>query len=506
MKFKTSVLLAESVVLVAAPAGAAKLVKPNIIYIMCDDMGYGDLGCYGQRYILTPNIDRMAAEGMRFTQAYAGAPVSAPSRACMMTGQHTGHTEVRGNKEYWGKSPVVMYGQNKDYSVAGQHPYDPNHVILTEIMKDNGYRTGMFGKWAGGYEGSVSTPDKRGVDEFFGYICQYQAHLYYPNFLNEYSRQRGDSGVRRVVLDDNIRYPMFGRDYYKRPQYSADLIHERAMAWIDAQDNKKPFFGIFTYTLPHAELVQPDDSLVEAYKRKFFIDKTWGGHAGSRYNAVVHTHAQFAAMISRLDAYVGQILAKLKAKGLDENTLVIFTSDNGPHEEGGADPTFFGRDGKLRGIKRQCYEGGIRIPFIVRWPGKTDAGMVSELPIAFYDLMPTFCDLAGVKNYVRKYGNKGSQPDYFDGITFAPTLMGKGNQQRHDYLYWEFAETNQIAVRRGDWKLIVIKGQPHLYNLVTDLHEDNDVAAQHPDIVRQLTDIILREHIDSKLFPITLPQ
>ena len=494
----------------AAPsmmAKPAKSARPNIIYIMCDDMGYGDLGCYGQPYISTPNIDRMARDGMRFTQAYAGAPVSAPSRACMMTGQHSGHTEVRGNKEYWADSKPVFYGRNRDYSVVGQHPYDPRHVILPEIMKDNGYRTGMFGKWAGGYEGSVSTPDKRGVDEFFGYICQFQAHLYYPNFLNEYSRTRGDTAVSRVVLDDNIAHPMFGKDYRKRTAYSADLIHRRALQWLDAQDGRKPFFGVFTYTLPHAELVQPDDSLVEAYKKKFFTDRTWGGQENSRYNAVEHTHAQFAAMITRLDAYVGQIMAKLEEKGLADNTLVIFTSDNGPHEEGGADPTFFGRDGKLRGLKRQCYEGGIRIPFIARWPGRIAAGTVNDLQVAFYDLMPTFCELTGVKNYVRKYANKHLPVDYFDGISFAPTLIGKNEvQRRHDYLYWEFAETDQIGVRMGDWKLIVVKGTPRLYDLSVDLHEDNDIADRHPDIVRKMVEIIKREHVDNPLFPITMPR
>ena len=502
--------MAEAAALAAAPsmmAKPAKSARPNIIYIMCDDMGYGDLGCYGQPYISTPNIDRMAREGMRFTQAYAGAPVSAPSRACMMTGQHSGHTEVRGNKEYWADSKPVFYGQNRDYSVVGQHPYDPRHVILPEIMKDNGYRTGMFGKWAGGYEGSVSTPDKRGVDEFFGYICQFQAHLYYPNFLNEYSRTRGDTAVSRVVLDDNIAHPMFGKDYRKRTAYSADLIHRRALQWLDAQDGRKPFFGVFTYTLPHAELVQPDDSLVEAYKKKFFTDRTWGGQENSRYNAVEHTHAQFAAMITRLDAYVGQIMAKLEEKGLAENTLVIFTSDNGPHEEGGADPTFFGRDGKLRGLKRQCYEGGIRIPFIARWPGRIAAGTVNDLQVAFYDLMPTFCELTGVKNYVRRYANKALPVDHFDGVSFAPTLLGRNEaQQRHDYLYWEFAETDQIGVRMGDWKLIVVKGTPRLYDLSVDLHEDNDIADRHPDIVRKMVEIIKREHVDNPLFPITMPQ
>lgn len=479
--------------------------KPNIIYIMCDDLGYGDLGCYGQPFINTPHIDKMAREGMLFTQAYAGAPVSAPSRACLMTGQHTGHTWVRGNKEYWSSDSIVMYGNNKDYAVVGQEPYAPDHILLPEIMKDNGYATGMFGKWAGGYEGSCSTPEKRGIDEFYGYICQFQAHLYYPNFLNRYSRSAGDTAVSRVVLKDNIRYPMFGKDYFKRTQYSADLIHRKAMEWLDAQSDEQPFFGIFTYTLPHAELAQPADSILVGYEKKFVEDKNWGGQEGSRYNPVVHTHAQFAGMITRLDHYVGEILEKLKAKGLEERTIVIFTSDNGPHEEGGADPVFFGRDGKLRGLKRQCYEGGIRIPFIVRWPGHVKAGSRSDLPFAFYDLMATFSDLAGVDDYVERYKNKRLAEDYFDGISIVPTLLGRKRQKRHDFLYWEFHETDQLAVREGDWKMVVIKGVPHLYNLSTDLHEDHDVAAEHPDRVKKMVEIIKSQHTPSQYFKVTMP-
>lgn len=481
--------------------------KPNIIFILCDDMGYGDLGCYGQKYIQMPNLDRMAQEGMLFTQAYAGSPVSAPSRASLMTGQHTGHTHVRGNKEYWKNVPAVAYGINKDFSVVGQEPYDEDHIILPEVMKKNGYITGVFGKWAGGYEGSCSTPDKRGVDEFYGYICQFQAHLYYPNFLNRYSKEEGDTGVVRIVMEDNINYPMFGDDYKKRSQYSADLIHQKAMEWIDKQDGKQPFYGFFTYTLPHAELAQPNDSILKGYKKHFFRDKTWGGSEGSRYNAVEHTHAEFAGMITRLDSYVGEVLRKLKEKGLDDNTIVIFSSDNGPHEEGGADPEFFGRDGKLRGLKRQCHEGGIRIPFIVRWPGRVSAGMVNDHQLAFYDVMPTFCELMGDKAFPKKYINKKIKNDCFDGISFASTLLGDdGKQQKHDFLYWEFHETDQIGVRMGDWKLLVKKGTPYLYDLSNDVHEDHNIAAAHPDIVKQMKEIIKREHRDSDIFPVTLPE
>ena len=496
---------------VLLPAKSAKAQKedasrPNILLILCDDMGYGDLACYGQPFISTPNIDRVAEEGIRFTQAYAGSPVSAPSRATIMTGQHSGHSHVRGNKEYWSYDNTMKYGDNVDFAVVGQEPYDPAHKILPEILKDRGYRTGVFGKWAGGYEGSASTPDKRGVDEFYGYICQFQAHLYYPNFLNRFSRALGDTAVVREVMEDNMKYPMFGRKYFKRTQYSARIIHDKALEWIDKQDTQHPFVGFFTYTLPHAELAQPDADILESYKKKFFVDKTWGGQESSRYNPVEHTHAQFAGMITRLDAYVGEIMAKLKEKGLDKNTIVIFTSDNGPHEEGGADPEYFGRDGKLRGLKRQCYEGGIRIPFIAWWPGHIKAGTVSDLPFAFYDLMPTFCDIAGVKNFRKRYTNRSLPGDCFDGLSIAPTLLGDNTkQQRHEHLYWEFHETDQIAVRRGDWKLIVVKGIPRLYNLATDLHEDKDIAAEHPEIVRELFDIIRKEHTDNPMFKVTLP-
>lgn len=496
-----------SLILPAATHGATP-ARPNIIYIMCDDMGYGDLGCYGQKLISTPRIDSMAAEGMRFTQAYAGSPVSAPSRATFMTGQHSGHTEVRGNKEYWNNGNLdKAYGANMDYSLVGQHPYSTDHIIIPEIFKANGYTTGMFGKWAGGYEGSRSTPDKRGIDEYYGYICQYQAHLYYPNFLNEYSRSRGDTAVSRVTLDENIAYPMFGPDYFNRPQYSADLIHAKALEWLDAQSADRPFLGIFTYTLPHAELAQPDDEIYRAYVGKFpeSEEKTFNGDEGSRYNPTTHAHAQFAGMITRLDRQVGEILDKLKEEGLDENTVVIFTSDNGPHEEGGADQPFFNRDGLLRGLKRSTYEGGIRIPFIVRWPGKVAAGTDNDHVFAFYDLMATFCDIAGIENYEERYRNAGLEHDWFDGISIYPTLTGQGVQRRHDHLYWEFHETDMLGVRRGDWKLVVKNGECRLYNLATDLHEDHDLAADHPDIVEELKEICRREHTPSEMFPVTIP-
>ena len=506
---KNKLLLFGCGLLTSATVQAQETQKPNIIYIMCDDLGYADVGCYGQQYISTPNLDRMAGEGMLFTQAYAGSPVSAPSRACFMTGQHTGHTKVRGNKEYWNNHLNQQYGVTTDYSLVGQEPYDPDHIILPEIMKDNGYNTGMFGKWAGGYEGSVSTPDKRGIDEYYGYICQFQAHLYYPNFLNEYSRSAGDTEVRRVTLQNNINYPLYGEGYTNRKDYSADLIHQKAMEWLEKQTNDKPFFGVFTYTLPHAELAQPNDSILQAYQGAFSLEKGYGGDAGSRYNPTNIAHQQFAAMVTRLDAYVGEVLAKLKEKGFDKNTLVIFTSDNGPHTEGGADPDYFNTEKLLRGTKRSTTEGGIRVPFIAWWPGEVEAGAVNEHQLAFYDLMPTFCELAGVENYVERYTNRELENDYFDGISFAPTLLGEDEQEKHDFLYWEFHETDMMALRMGNWKLVVQNGNCSLYDLVTDSHEDNNLASQYPDIVNKMKEIILREHTPSNISQfnnITLPR
>lgn len=486
----------------------AKGHKPNIIFVLCDDMGWGDLACYGQKYINTPNIDRLAAEGMQFIQAYSGSPVSAPSRACLMTGQHTGHCEVRGNKEYWSYDNMVKYGQNEDFARIGQHPLDSAHVVLPEIMKQNGYNTAQFGKWAGGYEGSYSTPDKRGVDEFYGPLCQFQAHAYYPNFLNKFSRKDGDTELKRELLTENIEHSMYGKDYFNRTQYSADLVHRKAMEWLDRQTKDTPFYGLFTYTLPHAELVQPEDSILQYYKQRFLEDKAFGGQEGSWYHAIDHVHAEFAGMITRLDTYVGEIMAKLEEKGLAKNTIVIFSSDNGPHEEGGADPTFFNRDGVLKGLKRSCHEGGIRVPFIVRWPGKVKAGVKTEQPIAFWDILPTFCDIIGEKKYTEKYRNKRlGQADYFDGISFLPTLQGKTNQQLlHNHFYWEFNETDQIAVRQGDWKMIVKSGKPELYNLKDDIHEDHDVSAENTELVARLIDIVQKEHLDNPYFKVTLPK
>lgn len=524
--------------LVVLPLGVRAIQRPNIIYIMCDDMGYGDLGCYGQKLIETPHIDKMAREGMRFTQAYAGSPVSAPSRACFMTGQHSGHTHVRGNREYWpGKTRNNMFGNCQDFWIVGQEPYLMTHPILPELLHQAGYTVGMFGKWAGGYwnydhpneyaaddqgntdtnqaetTSSLSLPHLRGIDCFYGPICQFQAHSYYPNFLNRYDPALGDTHIVAETMEQNIRHATVASgdtDYEQRSQYSAELIHQRALEWIDRQaQSKKPFFGIFTYTLPHAELWQPRDEILQHYTETFQgEDSGFGGQFGSWYYRNSNRHAQFAAMITRLDKQVGEIRAKLKEKGLDKNTLIIFTSDNGPHEEGGADPDWFNRDGLLKGKKRSTHEGGIRVPFIACGP-HVPAGTVNDHQLAFYDLMPTLLDYVGKHKAAKTHSLKGSTPDApFDGISFYHTLTGRDSkQQEHDFLYWEFHETNMMGLRMGDWKLVVKNGHSRLYDLSQDIHEDHDVALLHPDVVERMKQIIREQHVPSPIpdFGIQLP-
>ncbi len=518
---------------------AAQNEKPNIIYIMCDDMGYGDLGCYGQQLISTPHIDQMAREGMRFTQAYAGSPVSAPSRASFMTGQHSGHGYVRGNREYWNRGGMdnSMFNGRGDYWIVGQEPYLMTHEIIPELFKKAGYNTGMFGKWAGGYwnsrypdsyavdsngntdtgkyqtTSSMSLPNKRGIDCFYGPVCQFQAHTYYPNFLNRYDPEgKGDSHMVAETMEQNIQHATIfsgNTDFENRKEYSADLIHRYAMSWIDRMAEKsEPFIGIFTYTLPHAELWQPNDSILKKYTQAFQCDeKSHGWETGNWYYKNSNSHAQFAAMITRLDAYVGEIRAKLKEKGLDRNTLVIFTSDNGPHEEGGADPTWFNRDGLLKGTKRSTHEGGIRIPYIACGPN-VPAGVVNDHQLAFYDVMPTLLDYIGEKDAARAHSLEAStEADPYDGISFYNTLTGNDNdQQKHEFLYWEFHETDMMGLRMGDWKMVVSKGNCRLYDLANDIHEDNDVASQYPEVVAKMKKIILEQHVNSNLFSVTLPK
>ena len=434
-------------------------VPMNVIYILADDLGYGDLGCYGQTKIHTPNIDKMAKEGMLFTQHYAGCTVSAPSRCSLMTGLHTGHSQIRGNKEI---------------KPEGQQPMTADTYTLGKLMKSAGYATGIFGKWGLGYPGSTSVPSTMGFDEFFGYNCQRQAHSYYPDHL----WHNNDT----VFLHEN--------DNEGRQIYSQDLIHEQALKFI--RDNKdKPFYAMLTYTLPHAELNLPHDSIYRMYENAF-EEVPYDGKMG--YHPSEKPYASFAAMVTRLDKYVGDVMAELKELGLDKNTIVIFTSDNGPHREGGANPDYFKSYGPLKGVKRDVYEGGIRVPMVAWCPDKIKAGVKNDHVSAFWDVMPTLAELTGV-----------ALPETGDGISFLPTLFSKDGQKQHEYLYWEFHELNgREALRSGNWKLIrqPIVGETilELYDLSSDIHEDNNLAQQNPEKVKELEILVDGARTESPLF------
>ncbi|NDW12662.1 arylsulfatase [Bacteroides sp. 214] len=443
--------------------------SPNVIFILADDLGIGDISPYGQELIKTPNIQRMADEGMRFTQGYSGTSVSAPSRASLMTGQHTGHTYIRGNMRMDPEGQVAM--------PAGT-------FTVAQLFHEAGYATGGFGKWGLGYPGSESDPMKVGFDEFLGYNCQTLAHDYYPTHLWD--------GTTRVEFPENSN----GNEV----TYAADLIHERALQFI-RNNADKPFFAYLPYTLPHAELVLPKDSVYQYYCNVIPAedDKSWAEENPNRrgaYGATERPLAAFASMVTRLDSYVGDIMDLLAQLGIDKNTIVIFTSDNGPHREGGANPDYFKSYGDFRGVKRDLYEGGIRMPMIIRCPNHIEAGTTNDHIMAFWDMMPTFADLIDCK-----------EPIQTDGISFLPTLLGKKGQKEHDYLYWEFHEKGgKQAVRYQNWKAVKLNvGIPdqtifELYNLSDDIHEDHNVANQHPEIVKKIEDMMKNTRTESELF------
>jgi len=399
--------------------------KPNIIYILADDLGYGDVGCYGQKRIKTPRLDRMAREGMRFTDHYSGSTVCAPSRCSLMTGYHTGHTYIRGNAEV---------------KPEGQKPIPADSVTIPKLMKKAGYATGAVGKWGLGFPGSEGAPNKQGFDFWYGYNCQRHAHSYYPTYL----------------WRNETKEPV------AKGTWSHDLLTKEALAFV--RNNKdKPFFLYVPYTIPHAQLHVPDLSPYE--------NETWPAN-----------QKKFAAMVTRLDADVGKILDLLAELKIENNTLVMFASDNGPHREGGQKPDFFKSSGPFRGIKRDMYEGGIRVPMIARWPGKVSAGSTTAHISAFWDIMPTCCDLAGVE-----------APPGIDGISMAPTLLGKPERQKpHDYLFWIYTGTR--TVRKGHWKAIGWPPRFKLFNLKTDPGETKDVYAENPEVAEQIRAIMVEAY------------
>ena len=470
MNFLKTISLAGTGLCMTACPGAqpTENQKPNIIFIIADDLGYGDLGCYGQELIKTPNIDKLASEGIRFTQFYSGCTVCAPSRSSLVTGLHTGHTPVRGNKEY---------------EPEGQHPLPKDTYTIGKMLQSAGYTTGCFGKWGLGYPGSEGAPEKQGFDTFFGYNCQRLAHNYYPYYLWHNTDTIWLKGNEGTQAND----------------YSQDIIQKEALKFINS-NKEKPFFAFLTYVIPHAELINPEDSITMMYRDQF-PEKPYKGtddgpnYRKGGYGSNPHPKADFAAMITRLDAYVGEIISELKKSGLDKNTLVMFTSDNGPHQEGGADPHFFKSYGPLKGVKRDMYEGGIRVPFIAWLPEKIKSG-VSDHVGAFWDIMPTFAALAGVE-----------VAGETDGLSILPVLFGKKGQKKHEYLYWEFHEQGgRIAVRKDNWKAIWFDvGKPdktyvELYDLSKDIHEDNNLALQYPDVVKELTEIKNSAHTPSEVW------
>ncbi len=442
--------------------------KPNIIYILADDLGYGDLSCYGQTNFATPNIDKLAETGIKFTQHYSGCTVCAPSRSSLMTGQHTGHTFIRGNKEW---------------KPEGQYPLEAKAVTMAEVLKKEGYATGGFGKWGLGFVGTEGDPNNQGFDEFYGYICQRIGHNYYPYHLWH--------NQEKIVLEGNAGT--------QTNEYGPKLIHEQALKFME-NNKDKPFFMYYPSIIPHAELFAPEEYM-KKYRGKFDPEKNYKGvDDGERYKtggygSQPESHAAFAAMIDYLDMQVGEIVAKLKELGIYENTLIIFTSDNGPHMEGGADPDYFNSNGALKGYKRDLYEGGIRVPMIAVWDGKIKPGQETDHISAFWDVLPTVTEIAGT-----------STPENIDGISFLPTLLGE-TQNQHNYLYWEFHERGgRKALRKGDWKLVNYnvknpkKTTIELYNLSNDIGEENNVAAKHPEIVKELMDLMNSARTESEVF------
>lgn len=432
--------------------------QPNVIFILADDLGYGDLSCYGQQKFETPNIDRLAAQGMRFTNLYSGSTVCAPSRCSLLTGKHTGHSAVRGNKEH---------------RPEGQEPMPADTFTAAHLFRQAGYATGIFGKWGLGYPGSVSDPLNMGFDRFYGYNCQRLAHNYYPYFLS----------------DDDHRDVLWKNFGTQRGTYAPDRIHEEALKFIRA-NREKPFFCYYAAIQPHAEMLAPEKNM-EAFRGKFPPEKAFAPKEAPEafrqgaYAPQPEPHAAFAAMVTILDSYVGEVLAELDELGLRENTLVIFSSDNGPHIEGGHQPQYFNSNGAFRGVKRDLYDGGIHVPFIASWPGKIPEGVVTDHLAAFWDFLPTMAELTAQP-----------LPEETDGISMLPALLGKPGQAEHNHLYWEFDFRNQPrrAVRKDSWKAVQYHpDRPvELYDLSKDPGEEVDVSVEYPEVAAELERLMNR--------------
>lgn len=439
---------------------------PNMIYIMADDLGIGDLGCYGQQFVKTPGIDALAESGMVFSNHYSGSTVSAPSRCVLMTGKHTGHSYIRGNKGF----PVPALATHFDYPLADEE------ITVAEIFRNAGYRTACVGKWGLGGPETEGHPNNQGFDYFFGYLGQGRAHRYYPDYL--WNNQE------RVMLDKKV--------------YSHDLIMNKALEFID-ENADEPFFLYLTPTIPHADLVVPEGELGEY--DGMFEETPYVNHNknGKGYRSEPKPRATFAAMVSRLDRDVERVVRLLEEKGIADNTIVIFTSDNGTHVEGGHDPDFFDSNSIYRGTKRDLYDGGIHAPFIVSWPDVIAPGSKTDHMSAFWDFLPTVCELTGQK-----------KPKGVDGHSYLPTLTGKGKQREHDYLYYEFHERGgRRAVLKDGWKLIQLnvndpeKTVYELYELSSDPSEQNNVIESNPKMALKLKKIMEKARTDNPIWNFT---
>ncbi len=458
--------------------------RPNIVFILADDLGYGELGSYGQTKIRTPNLDRLAEEGMRFTQHYAGSPVCAPSRCVLLTGLHTGHAYIRDNDEMADRGDVW-----RDLTLEGQRPLPEGTTTVGHLLQRAGYATGAMGKWGLGGPGSTGAPNRQGFDRWYGYLGQRLAHNYYPVHLwRDSIKQELDNEYfhpHARLPDDADPHDPASYERYAGNEYAPDRIIDEALAFVRA-NAERPFFLYVPFTIPHVALQVPQADLAE-YEGAFEETPYVGGQG---YTPHPTPRAAYAAMITRMDRDIGRVLSLLTDLGLDENTVVFFTSDNGPTWVGGADTEFFGSRGGLRGRKAQLWEGGIRVPLIARWPGRIPAGTVSDLPSAFWDFMPTFADLAGT-----------SPPPGVDGVSLVPTLVGRAaEQEAHAYLYWEYQGGQ--AVRLGRWKGVRL-GQGlgiELYDLASDPAETSDVAARHPDVVARMARIMEDARTESALF------
>ncbi len=424
---------------------AAETTKPNVIFILSDDLGYGDVGCFGQQRIKTPSIDKLAAEGTRFTQLYAGCTVCAPSRCSLMTGKHTGHGTIRGNS-------------------APEPPLRADEVCVAEVFKAAGYHTALFGKWGVGMNDSTGAPNKKGFDQFFGYLTQVAAHNYYPAFL----------------WKNTEKYPLDGNVDGKQGVYTHDLFVQEALKYV-REHRDEPFFLYLPLTIPHTNNEAKPNGMQVPSDAPYSAE-TWP-----------QAEKNFAAMITRMDTDIGKLMALLKELNIDERTLVIFTSDNGPHKEGGHDSEFFQSRGALRGIKRDLYEGGIRVPAIACWPGKVPAGKTSDQVWAFWDFLPTAAELTGQKI-----------PEGIDGVSVLPALLGT-KALGHAPLYWEFHERGfSQAVRMGDWKAVkpgLLKPW-ELYDLSKDIGEEHDVSGDNKEVVARIEEFVKTARVDSELFPI----